>query len=652
MVGVAIQIPIATDLDVWREGLVDVLSRSLDGADDLRAVAPSVVLKAASGRTAVAPEDLARRTRARLVLIGTLQRTGIDSARFSVTVRDVARQVTRGEIDRRDAVDRMDHLADTIAIEVMRLLFGENPRRAPALRTVGTKSFAALKEFLQGQAFYRRRIWDSSETHFLRAIALDSTFAPSYVGVASAIGQLPALRAVPEASSYAFRAAAFNHGLGVRDSTLISLDSVFHAAYANTQSLPRDPRLWPHIRRAMATAERLVNDYPDDPELWTKYAEVLYHLGGVATRTRELQVLEAFDRAIALDSALGPAYSHTGGLALLLRGWEYQKRYGISAARYGIGTAARDNIILSALEPSNSSRARRLVDTLSIGALWDNHQSVAATDVDRTLFPAVIARLRTAIRNGSLGASESELNDRAVRALLKFGRFREAGSIVDSESQPREFATAALLGAVPDSRAQLVFSSWLNHPTPPFECLRLLDWWAQRGDVTSIDRCAARRSRDFRADSLVTIRHMARPVEILGEAFGALARRDSSKAVRLLDAFPDSLCPVWCWFSLEPRVRLLAAVGRHREAFELSVYRSHVDFAFSAMTVPMALARARLAAQLGDRSAISAYRVVAETWAYADSSLQPVVSEAVSAIHQLDRELHASASVSRRRDRR
>jgi serine/threonine-protein kinase len=626
---------LAADLDLWREGMVDVLSRSLDGAGDLRTVAPAIVMKATSGRPAVHPEELARRTRARHVLIGTLQRTGVDSARMSVIVRDVARQMTRGEIDRRDAVDRMDQLADTVAVEVIRLLFDETTRRAPPIRAVGTKSFPALKEFLQGQLYNRRRMWDSAETHFLRAIALDSTFALSYVGMTRALGQRPVARAVPDASYYAFRAAAFTRGLGLRDSSLIALDSVFLAAYANSASLPRDPDHWRHIRRSIAAAERLVNNYPDDAELWAKYAEVLYHLGGVATRTREEQVLEAFDRAIALDSALGAAYSHTGPLSHLLRGWEYRKRYGVGAARYGIGSAARDNLIVSALERtalSSPARARRLIDTLTVvTALWDNYDAIGAVDAGAALLPIVTARLRNAIKSGTMGGvSEAQLQDLAVETLLKYGRLREAANLVDAETQPGQFASAALLGAIPDSRAQPVFAAWLNHSAPPFECLRLLEWWAHRGDGTSIDRCTARRSRELEADSLVTIRRMAKPVGVLGEAFGALARRDTTAAVRLFDAFPDSLCAVWCWFSLSPRARLLAAVGRTREAFDMSLYRSHIDFAAPAMTVPIALTRARLAAQLGVPRASTAYRVVAETWAHADSSLQPIVSEAVT----------------------
>jgi hypothetical protein len=258
---------------------------------------------------------------------------------------------------------------------------------------------------------------------------------------------------------------------------------------------------------------------------------------------------------------------------------------------------------------------------------------VAVADSDGTLLPAAIERIRNAIRDGKLSTSEVEFNDRMVRLLLKFGRYRQVtGVLIDEEKQPISFLTAALVGAIPENEAAPVFAKWLGLSPAPAECLRLLEWWARRGDLTSIRQCTARRIREFQADSVATVRGMAEPARVLGEAYAALARRDTARAVRTLSAFPDSLCAVWCWFTLEPRVRLLAAAGRHRDAFELARYRSHIDFASSGLTVPMALARARLAARLGDPSAIDEYRVVAELWARADPQFQPIVAEAKAAL--------------------
>src|SRR5206468_12848788 len=71
----------APSLALWREGLVDVLSRSLDGAGALRAVPASVVMRRWSGRAdAQSARALGEGTGARLVLFGGLLAAG-DSVR-------------------------------------------------------------------------------------------------------------------------------------------------------------------------------------------------------------------------------------------------------------------------------------------------------------------------------------------------------------------------------------------------------------------------------------------------------------------------------------------------------------------------------------------------------------------------------------------
>jgi hypothetical protein len=74
-------------LAVWREGMVDVLSRTLDGAGPLRTVAPSVVVQRSQGRgDRASAEALAHATRAGLVVYGSLVTSGRDSARALVTL--------------------------------------------------------------------------------------------------------------------------------------------------------------------------------------------------------------------------------------------------------------------------------------------------------------------------------------------------------------------------------------------------------------------------------------------------------------------------------------------------------------------------------------------------------------------------------------
>src|SRR3989454_5521191 len=96
-------------LDMWREGLVDVLSRDLDAAGTLRVVPLSVVLRRWRGRAdAAEAADLGRRTGARLALFGTVASAGPDSGRLRSAVVDVASGPTLIEINRSDQTDRSD----------------------------------------------------------------------------------------------------------------------------------------------------------------------------------------------------------------------------------------------------------------------------------------------------------------------------------------------------------------------------------------------------------------------------------------------------------------------------------------------------------------------------------------------------------------
>ena len=91
-------------LDLWREGLVDILSRDLDGAGPLRAVSPRVAIRRWTGRAEPAEANaLGRRTGAGLAVFGQLVASGPDSVRLTATLLDVGGNRSLGEIDLRDA---------------------------------------------------------------------------------------------------------------------------------------------------------------------------------------------------------------------------------------------------------------------------------------------------------------------------------------------------------------------------------------------------------------------------------------------------------------------------------------------------------------------------------------------------------------------
>ncbi|HEV2179707.1 MAG TPA: serine/threonine-protein kinase, partial [Gemmatimonadaceae bacterium] len=67
-------------LSLWHEGMVDVLSRNLDGAGPLKTVAPSIVIRLWSGRAdRRSAVSLGRKTGAGLAVFGNISQSGQDS---------------------------------------------------------------------------------------------------------------------------------------------------------------------------------------------------------------------------------------------------------------------------------------------------------------------------------------------------------------------------------------------------------------------------------------------------------------------------------------------------------------------------------------------------------------------------------------------
>src|SRR5207247_7366334 len=136
-------------LDLWHEGLVDILSRNLDGAGPLRTVSPSVVVRRWSGRAdPPSATELGRSTGARLVVFGSLVAAGEDSVRLSATVFDVRSGGALGDIELHDAAVHMDRLGDSLSVAVLRELGRTRPIGAARLASLGSSSFPAIKAFL------------------------------------------------------------------------------------------------------------------------------------------------------------------------------------------------------------------------------------------------------------------------------------------------------------------------------------------------------------------------------------------------------------------------------------------------------------------------------------------------------------------------
>jgi serine/threonine-protein kinase len=249
-------------LQIWHEGLVDMLSRDLDGAGPLRTVPQTVGLKRWHGRAdRVSAESFGQRIGAGLVVFGSVGKAS-GTVSLRATVLDVARQRVEADLEVRGDTAAMGDLADSLGVRILQMLGRNRPIGAVRRISIGSRSLPALKAFLHGEQFYRRGLWDSALVYYDQAIAQDSTFAIAYRRMDLALSWHPASSAAYRpAEEYKRRSVTLNRGLSPKDSMLIAADSLWAAADEAT-----DPADLIRFRyRNLSLSEEAARRYPVTP---------------------------------------------------------------------------------------------------------------------------------------------------------------------------------------------------------------------------------------------------------------------------------------------------------------------------------------------------------------------------------------------------
>jgi serine/threonine-protein kinase len=536
----------------------------------------------------------------------------------------------------------MNRLTDSLSVALLPQLGRRRAGEVPRLSSVGTGSLSALKAFLQGEQYFRRTAWDSALSYYGRAAALDGGFALAWRGMSTVLAW-SRLRGDSLSLAYGRRAAGLNRGLAPRESLLITAESLSAALYTNSA----DTAWRNHQARLFATLDAAAHRYPDDAEVWYELGEARFHFRLVGRTTIE-RVLEAFDRAIALDSAFGVAYLHPIEIAFAVRGPAAVRRY-IAA-------------FLAHAPSDQEAETQRLVDRLLAHPEARPPDLERAIDSARTpiLFGACLETLswsdslETGVRLARAVAASRRsgvelFDDPAARkwllseALASRGHLREAYATGGGDRSP-----LAVLGAVPPDRAAAQFKAWLvnppvrevRNPVPPnpfphgFNTALLYapPWWATQGDSVSLRRFAQRmESLAAGSREYADLRPWFVYAATSARAYLALVRRDSTEALRRFVALPDTICP--CAFDQIVTARLLTAAGRPRDP--VAVFDSQIPPDGAALGL-WRLERARAAGGVGLRAKAGAdYEYVAALWRNADLELQPYVAEAKAALTRL-----------------
>jgi TolB-like protein len=283
-------------------GLVELLSTSLDGAGTIRGVDPRALLSWLESQRIRAPGpseagSIAARFGAGRYVLGSVTRGG-SRIRLLASVYQRGRpdSAIGSAITEGDAGDLFRLVDDLTSQLLVAIVPGPRHRLVKSAATT-THSLAALKQYLTGEEDLRARRYLEAAAAFENAVRLDSTFALAY-----------------------FRLGIAADWLG-RDSMARSANA---AALARADRLSeRDAlvvRATDAARRGDADAERLFRrflvDYPDDLEAWLELGEIIFHRnplrGRSATESRF-----AFERVLRLDSDNDEALLHLARIAAL-----------------------------------------------------------------------------------------------------------------------------------------------------------------------------------------------------------------------------------------------------------------------------------------------------------------------------------------------
>jgi len=637
-------------LELWKEGLVDVLSRGFDGAGALRAVPASVVVHRWRGRADIeSARELAKATGARLVLFGGLLASG-DSVRVSASLFDVATGKALAEIEQRDVEGRMDRISDSLIVAVIREIARERKTDLAHATVSPTTSLPALKAYLLAEQFYRVALWDSAQVHFEHALERDSTFALAYHRLA-AVRRWRDANFVPDSATYALMRlpSRYPRGLAPRERLLATIDSLSAETYFAWRSgspLSRYDAEERELETLFATLNEGLRQYPNDAELWFLLAEAhsQFDADVVEGEVNDRATLALYDRAMALDSTFAPAYVPAISLVSFLDGAPAARRY-INAYLALAPTGPRSQIIRLAgtlLDPSRASAmdVPKLVDTLSADELCEASKLLRHLPDDSEIAVNIARALARRPLPATTGGHDAMCATvLAVDALQFRGHLREAYQLATSRVPWHvPFVTLSLssAGMISNDSARAEFRKVLAL-APGTRMTRLYHWWATDGDTAAIATYVRGFERVENRPRSPSTAAMLRTNVAGGYAYLALAVGDTARALHQFLTSKDTLHE--CAFENRLTVaELLIATGRYREASERlerrwpgtsSCGNGYEDAMWT-------LERARVRERLGRRGeAAEDYKFIIDVWRHADPELQRYVREAREALARL-----------------
>jgi len=415
------------ETDVWKEGMVSMLTTNLDGMGGLRAIDKRTVLarwreRVPEGGAADLATTLnaARAAQASVAVVGDVVSIG-ETMRISAAVHDTESGATLGRLQAEGNADDFMALIDQITVQAVEAARRDGERSGggalpvPDVSALTTTSLPALRAYLEGERLYRQSRFEQAIEPLERAVALDSTFAMAHLRLADAYASTtPTAISDRVAALAAVRThlrAADRHGgrLPPRERALLEASMAI--------DLEGDRPTSADILRAA------VQRFPTDPELWARYSDMLFspivarHVGAEPIGGAR----QAARRALALDSTMTPAYISLIAPAIAQGDTAEARRLLAAYDRHaGRGQASRTMDSFEAaldLAYGDSARQAAVLQDMRAGTLRDGVMLYALS------FDPNAATLRAQAQFGGVYSERSGLYSGQVQAWLYSGQY-------------------------------------------------------------------------------------------------------------------------------------------------------------------------------------------------------------------------------------
>ena len=622
-----------------REGMLDLLSISLDGFAGWRVVHPRTLLVLTSstggfGDDVGTSAQTARNAGAATMILGRAIALG-PQLRLHAELYDAVGGRRIAAVEATGELARPAPVVDSLVTGLLKQRLLSHPEtHRQSLEEYSTSSPGALRAYLVAEQLERRADWQTAIDSLRSAIAQDSGFGLAYFRLYNVqfyggnLGGLPI--------EILSRAMGHLNRLPVRQADLLRL--------ANAEFEGRRAE-------ALRRADDLAARYPDDIDVAREQGETYFHLG-LTTGEPPTRAVTGFLRAMRLDPGLIESYQHAIELLCLVgdtaQAWSALHRVRALVPDY-LFTSALELAMRAAIRGEDPTAIASTIEPAQRGALLGQAQIEALRILDANPARGIALADRFAellsADDRPKGERSTALRRRHLYALAA-GQWRSAWMLLrdaeaaDPGSGLVGIAIHALVTATHNSEGRVAARDNLTRDSTDFSASILVAWGAVVDNDTTTFQAATQHAKaqaglyrayvEAEVSGLVGLRALQ-----VGDTVRARQFLAAATAVRPFLAYmvsnlaPDARFAVTL-AALERTTGDLAAAGRH-------LYDTFLPEGFLYRAEAEEL-RGQIAEQQADTAAaIRALHRFVDLWRDADPELQSRVAAARAALARLER---------------